>query len=133
MESEVLDSESGVSVDVKDMGYTVSVSPHIFNRLEQHILFVKRLSNRNETRQNWVLEAIRDKLTRDDRSQDVPKECRLNLKIDETTATKLFKRVELIKKFRTSYSKKQWILDAILERLERDEKKIKQKLLELES
>lgn len=133
MENEILDSESSVDVDIRDMGYTVSVSPHIFNRLEQHILFVKRLSNRNETRQNWVLEAIKDKLTRDERCHDIPKECRLNLKIDEITAQKLFKRVELIKKFRTSYSKKQWILDAILERLDREEKKIKQQLAELEN
>jgi hypothetical protein len=41
------------------------------------------------------------------------------------------KRVEFIKKVRVSFSKKQWILEAIHERLDVEEKETKEKAQEL--
>ena len=117
--------------ELKLDGYTVTISPHIHDRIEQHIIYVKKLSDPNSTKQRWILHAVQEKLSREEKDQDIPKERRLNIKLDKVTSKKVLKRVDLIKKFRTSYSKKQWFVDALLEKLEQEEQEIKKKLSEI--
>lgn len=115
----------------KYIGYTVTISPYLHNRLEQLILIAKISNPGRQTKQKWVLDAIKEKLAREEKSKEIIPERKLNLKIDDSTFKKLKRRVELIKQFRTSYSKKQWIVDAILEKLEKDDHKIEQILHEI--
>jgi hypothetical protein len=118
------------SMDTSVGTYNVMISPHIHERIERHVLVLKRLVDRSTTKQRWVAHAIKEKLAKDADNQMIPKETRLNVKIDEELDRQVLQRIEFIKKFRSSYSKKQWIMDAIFEKLERDEAETKKKMLE---
>ena len=112
------------------VGYTFSISPHIYERLERHILILKKIIDRTTTKQRWITHSIKEKLVKEEASQLIPKATSLNVKLDEELEMELFKKVEFVKKFRTSYSKKQWLVDAVLEKLDRDEKGVEAKLLD---
>jgi 2-oxo-4-hydroxy-4-carboxy--5-ureidoimidazoline (OHCU) decarboxylase len=48
--------------------------------------------------------------------------------LDDQTLSNLEKRISFMKKFRRSFSKKQWIVEAISEKLERDLKELNEKM-----
>lgn len=119
------------SIETPVGGYSVTISPHIHDRLERHILILKKLIDRSATKQRWITSAIKEKLAAESNNQEVPKVNTLNVKIEEELDKQLISRIEFIKKFRFSYSKKQWLVDAVLEKLERDEKEVEKKMLEM--
>lgn len=111
-------------------GYTVFISPHIYERLEQHISILKKAVDRNITKQAWLINAIKEKLENDSIDQHVPKANTLSVKIEEALENLILERIEHIKKFRSSYSKKQWIIDAVISKLDRDQTKVEKQTLE---
>lgn len=111
--------------------YTITISPHIYGRLEKHITILKKLIDRSATKQRWTSDAIKEKLLNDSKCEQPPKASTLNVKIEKNLCKELVDRVEYIKQFRVSYSKKQWIVDAVLEKLDRDEKEVEKKLQQL--
>src|SRR5438105_2635223 len=126
-----MDKETITIEPVKEKGgYSVTISPHIHKRLERHIFIIKKLINKNLTKNNWLLSAIEEKLEREVPYQDVPAVNTISLKLDPKREQLILQRVNYVRKFRKSYSKKQWILDAITDKLERDEENVEKKLLE---
>lgn len=111
--------------------YTVSISPVLHNKLDQHIYVLKKLIKPKLTKKDWVAEAVEQKLARDDSKQDLPKVKRICIKIDHLTKGILDNLVDMVRSLRNSYSKKQWILDAIQEKLAQEEGAVKNKLKEL--
>jgi hypothetical protein len=113
--------------------YTVSISPHLHNRLDKHIFILKKLVRTGHTKQQWLVEAVEEKLKNEKSSQtqDIEKEKRVSLRIDVLTKKILEEQIQLIRCFRTSYSKRKWILDAIQEKLDLEEVSIKKRHLEL--
>jgi Uri superfamily endonuclease len=111
-----------------DSGYTVAIGTHVYERLEKHVLILKKLIDRSTTKQRWILDAIKQKLSKIDKT--VPIERRIAIRIERSIDSELVKRVEYIRQFRTSYSKKQWILDAIIEKLEIDEEIVAKRVSE---
>ncbi|MBA3283955.1 MAG: hypothetical protein H0U27_02690 [Nitrosopumilus sp.] len=131
----VMDSSSFTLEDLKDLDnpgatYNVCISPHLQERLERHILILKRFIDRSATKQRWITEAIKEKLSNYANNPIVSKELRLYLRIEEELEKKVLEKVEYIKKFRSSYSKKQWIMEAIFEKLDRDESDAEKKIQE---
>lgn len=131
MDSDGITLDEIKSIDTSVGAYTVTISPHIHERLERHILILKKLIDRSATKQRWLIDSIREKLAKDASNQQVPKANTLNVKIDDELDKQVLKRIEFIKKFRFSYSKKQWLVDAVLEKLERDEKEVERKLSDM--
>lgn len=113
-------------------GYSVTLSPILYEKINRHVLYVKSLCNPKQTKTKWLVEAIQECLEEDEQNpSQVPKECRLNIQVSPEVSQRILKRVFLTKQTHTSYSKKQWILDAILKKMDREEKIIQKKAREL--
>lgn len=108
--------------------YTIIISPYIYERLERHILILKKIIDRGMTKQRWLTSAIREKLEKDSSDTQLPKATTLTMKIEEELEKLMLQRIEYIKQFRFSYSKKQWLVDAIIDKLDRDEEEAEKKL-----
>lgn len=132
MDFETLTAEELESIG-NSIPYTITISPHIYERLEKHITILKKLVDRSASKQRWIIEAIKEKLLNDEDSTQPPKATTLNVKIEENLCREVVERIEFIKKFRVSYSKKQWIVDAVLEKLDRDEKEVEKKMIYVQS
>lgn len=110
--------------------YSFMLSPHTHNRLERHIFILKKLVAKSTTKQDWLLNAITEKFANDENKQELPKAAIVNIKINKEIDKELIRRIEFIKKFRCSYSKKQWLVEAVLEKLDRDETAVEQRILD---
>lgn len=118
---------------VQDVGnlhqYICSVSPHLFKRISKHVNLSKALDNLMMTKRSWILEAIKEKLEKDNDYQSIPKDTRISFHIDKPTWKLIQERVDHIRKFRrTTYSKKQWLVEAIEEKLSIEEDAMRKKL-----
>lgn len=111
--------------------YSFTVSQHIHERLDRHVFLLKKLIQRGASKQKWVVDAIKEKLTNDETKTSIPKANTIYVKIDDNLKIQMEKRIEFMKNFCSSYSKKRWLVDAVVEKLERDEKEVDMKLSEL--
>lgn len=135
LETETIEKEDEIdtcsNADVKYIDYSVRIGANFFHRLNNHIRLRKHVGFSN-SKQAWINEAIREKIESDkDKSlEDITGDKYLNIKINHYLNEEVEKLVEVIKKIRISFSKKQWLIEAILDKLDRDEPKIKQKFNE---
>jgi metal-responsive CopG/Arc/MetJ family transcriptional regulator len=112
--------------------YSVTIDEQLYKRLERHIRILKYVEQKGLTRQKWIMDAIKAKLHKDEHSHhsELPQERFLVLKINKPISEQIESKVNWQKKFR-SYSKKQWLIEAICEQLESEEYKTKKFLDEL--
>lgn len=103
-------------------GYSVTIDEQLYKRLEKHITVLKHIEQKGLTKQKWIMDAIKAKLNKDNQSDnfEIPKNRYLVLKINAPINSKIESNVSVQKRFR-SYSKKQWILEAISEKLNHEE------------
>jgi hypothetical protein len=111
------------------IGYSIKIDAHLHKKLERHLKILKHLDQQSLSKQKWVMDAVQEKLSAEQNEKEIPKNFFLSLRINVSTNKKIESKVEYEKKFRDSYSKKQWLIEAINEKLEREEQKAK-KLLE---
>lgn len=126
---------NGYEIDLlkklKSQQYSVSISQNLHDRITKHLLILKKLCRQGQTKQNWLMEAIRERLEFEENNKECEfQERRITLQVDLLTEERLSHRVSYIKQFRSSYSKKKWILDAIEEKLEKEKPMAEQKLAE---
>ena len=126
-----VETETDLLKDLKLQQYSFCITQNLHDRLTKHLLILKKLCLQGQTKQNWLMEAIREKLSLAESIQECDfQERRINIQVDLLTEEKLSSRVAYIKQFRSSYSKKKWILDAIEEKLEKDKSMTEKKLAE---
>lgn len=121
-------SERNDSEHFEPMSFSIAsyeISPSIYNRVDELIYMFKHVSGESITKQDWFSKAIKEKLKNENDDLLVPKKKVFQVKIDDKTNKALSDKIEHIKKFRKNYSKKQWILEAIQEKLAREEMLIK--------
>jgi hypothetical protein len=111
----------------KRIEYTVRIGNHLYQRISRHLLLLKHLKN-NESKQNWIQEAVKEKLAADELSKEEVGDRFLHLKLDVELWSELEKKVESLKATRTSVSKKVLIEEAIFEKLDREEQNSKKML-----
>jgi hypothetical protein len=104
--------------------YSFIISPQINHKLSKHLTSLKMIKG-NLKKSEWLVNAIKEKLNRDNCGEIIQKEMRINLPIDEETLERLESNVKMTGKFRTSFSKKQWIVEAILEQLEKESHEVR--------
>ena len=113
--------------------YSIRIGERFYRRLFKHIQFLKQLKS-IQNQQQWLAEAILAQLKKEE-EQDInayiSSEKHLSFKISSDIDARIEKRVNVIKKFRISFSKKQWVLEAISERLDAEEKETREKAQEL--
>ena len=119
--------------DVPEKSYAIRIDDHLHRKLEKHLKILKFIEHQKQSKQNWIVEAVKDKLKRDLDLKEIPKDKRLVFKIDNTLSKQVSKQVDILKKFKNSYSKKQWFVEAINEKLEKEESKTKEFLEEIQS
>lgn len=111
---------------------SLRVEENIFERVDIHVRSLKHLNKQKINKKEWIAKAISEKLANETEiGINIPRAKQLNLKIDLALSEDLDKRVQFIKKFRESFTKKQWIVEAILEKLEREEAKTKESFKEM--
>ncbi len=111
--------------------YSLRIGQNLYKRISKHIQLLKNLNNSVQTKQDWVEKAIEEKLERENTPQsneDMLADKYLHFKINSHLNEEIEKKVRIIRQFRTSFSKKQWILEAIYEKLDREESKSKDNL-----
>ena len=118
-------NESSTHSELKS--FSIELSKDLAQRLNKHIQLLKKLDSEIKFKQAWVEKAIEEKLQREkeDSHQNLEDEYlhfKINYKIHEAVKN----QVNLIKKFRNSYSQKKWFLEALYEKLDRDEQQTRQ-------
>jgi hypothetical protein len=117
----------------KIKNYSIRIGERLYKRIYKHIQLLKHL-NKIQNKQSWLEGAIQDKLEREkelDIVDCISPEKHLSFKISSQIDAKIEKKVEIIKKFRSSFSKKQWVLEAIYEKLDNEEIGTEQKAKDL--
>jgi hypothetical protein len=119
------------NVGTLSLSYSVTIGDNLHKRIDKHLNLLKNLEDENYTKQQWLMAALKEKLEKDENLSDIPKARHLRVQVDRNTHKKLESMVNLIKNFRRSYSKKQLLVEAICEKLDREEEKAKKLLLDL--
>ncbi|WP_068470649.1 hypothetical protein [Candidatus Protochlamydia phocaeensis] len=113
--------------------YSIRIGENLFKRISKHIKLLKTIGSPISSKQSWMEQAISEKLEREKNSlsNEMLSDTYLHFKIDLETHAEIEKRVEVIKKFRSSFSKKQWFLEAIFDKLDKDEEQAKHLLQDM--
>lgn len=127
-----LSSTTDSQEEVENKFLHLQVGEHVYDKIHNHVRKLKYLKNPSLTKRAWLHEAIRDKLNREKKVSDLPRKKYLSIAIDPELNKELEKRIALIRKF-IPVSKKSWVLEAILEKLESDQSKVKELSEDLET
>jgi len=102
--------------------YTLRITRTLVERLNRHLSYLKFVKNKRSSKRSWVLEALREKIESEKKSDipDIPKRGVILLELEDDLARELDAKVRLVRDVRGSYSIKSWMVDAIEEKLERD-------------
>lgn len=96
---------------------------HIYERVERHIRSLKFQEKKDIKKKEWFAAAIREKLVNERKQsklEQIPQRKHILFPIEKDLYNDLQKHLSLIKKH-CPYSTKELILEAILEKLEREE------------
>lgn len=113
---------------IKKSNLTIRVNYSLAEKLEGRISFIKIKKNHSFSKQQWIVDAIREKLASDKRllkKAQFPKkgkiDKRLNCSIDENLLQLLNEHLDHIQKScDITTSKNSWIAQAINEKLEKE-------------
>lgn len=110
--------------------FTIRIGENLHKRFSKHIWSLKNLNKQSANKQNWIAQAFKEKLAQQDEStHDILSEKMLHFRISIELFEEMSKRVETIRKFR-NFTKKEWMLEAIYEKLDRDEQQVRRDLEE---
>ncbi len=113
-----------------DKRFSIRINENLHRRFNQHIKRLKNINKSLATKQKWLVQAFQEKLENHDvSSSGILNEKLIHFKLDEQLYKEIEEKVEIIKKFR-SFSKKQWMIEAIYEKLDREEQQAKNDLEE---
>lgn len=124
------DDQSDDFFDVKDscVQYSITLAPFLQKKLDSHLQTLKFLHHPEKVRQTWILNAINEKILREKDSKAVSKEKYLGITLKKGTLKKLESKLAEISKMLPGYSKKQWVLEAIEEKLDEEKEAVQAKL-----
>ena len=113
----------------KRKSFPLTISTHLFDLLKSRVLKIKSQEDYSYTRQQWINQAIKEKIEIDKQKQKKnstvfykqPKQKRLALLLED----KIVEEIDALLSERrvmgdVSFSKKSWIIEAIKEKLSRD-------------
>jgi len=125
-----LDEDTDLLIEDKIINHAFRIGEDLRNRIEKQVKFLKAFDNRSYSIQMWINEAIKERfeLEKNLSPEELGKEKYLSFRLYERISEKIESSVQMIRQFRTSFSKKQWFLEAFYEKLIRDEKKAKKVL-----
>ncbi len=106
--------------------HNLNISNSIHSKLSNHIRILKSLEDRSTTNQTWIMNAIKKKIEKNEKmlQNEIPQKKTITVKIDPNTLEKITEQVTILKKYKGSYSKTKWILEAIMDQLEEEGEKV---------
>jgi predicted DNA-binding protein (MmcQ/YjbR family) len=106
--------------------FSIRIAEHLHKRFSKHIEVLKYVKKSPKNKTSWIEEAFLEKLAaeRELNMHHIPDEKYLHFKISEAIFDEIEERVNIIKKFRY-FSKKQWMIEALYEKLEKEEQEAK--------
>jgi Arc/MetJ-type ribon-helix-helix transcriptional regulator len=111
----------------KSKNINLRIGEKFFERINKHVYLLKRLESRSHSKQRWIEEAIKEKLDTEEKCECyIPKDKFISLKIPDYLYRRIENRIEHAKKFNISYSATKWLVEAILDKLDREDEKAKQ-------
>ena len=115
--------------------YNFTISNHLSQKIKKHIQLLKYVENPDQTIKDWAVKSFEEKLSKEKLipPEDLDKERFLTTSVKKTLNEKIEQRVALYKRLRKSYSKKQWVVEAMYDKLEKDESVVREKMQELVS
>ena len=114
------------------INHSITVGDHLHKRIEKHLCLLKYLENQSYTKQRWLISAFLEKIESENEMDfSSHKSKYLRFKLNKQLQEKIEGKINFIKKFRRSYSKKQWFIEAVHEKLEREEEKAKKLIHQL--
>jgi predicted transcriptional regulator len=122
------DEQETTKQEEHSSNYAVKIGKNLAERIDNHIDVLKYLKNKDLKKSQWLLEAISEKINREEHLPPyaLPKEKHLNIKLDDQLRERMERIVSALKSVRRAYSKKQWIVEAIAEKLDKEEAEAKQ-------
>lgn len=129
---------SEISEDFKSVGYAIKIKASLDKRLSLHVRALKHLEGRGYSKKRWIQEAIREKLKacQEIDIEKLESDSTLNFTISQYTNEAIVKIVKMLKKLKIQTSKTDFILDAIHEKLAKEEantKNLFQNMLKMSS
>lgn len=112
--------------------FTIRTSRQFINRINKHLKLLKRLEIKY-SQQKWIEESINEKLE-NIRSLDLTEDLAdkfLSFKLDKGLSLKIQSILKDFRKIGIRLNKKEFFMQAISEKLEREEKEVNQKAQEL--
>lgn len=112
------------------INYSFRIIEDLYLRFNKHIHLLKRLENTSISKQRWITEAIKEKLEKESTSnfEDLPKDRHISFRVAKNLSNMVENSVIKTRKFRRSFSKKQWFVEAIYEKLDKEEQQSKELL-----
>lgn len=109
---------------------SLSLSEQIAKKIEKHILVRKSiLKEIDVSKHKWALEAIKEKLEKEkDIRSCLTRNKSFNFELPDHLEEKIDERVDFVKKFSKSYSRKKWLVEAFLEKIDNEDGGIKTQL-----
>jgi hypothetical protein len=106
--------------------FTWVISPYLHKEIEDHLDTINNGLSKNIPKQRWIRNAITEKLKRPEPKNN--KFERISIIINPLLSLRLNYRVKKIREKLGHYSKRQFFIEAILEKLQTDEESIKKKI-----
>jgi polyribonucleotide nucleotidyltransferase len=106
--------------------YAIKVKAELDERISHHIRALKYMEG-GYSKKRWIQEAIKEKL-QNCQKKEIEKsqsDRTLNFSISRHTHDEIDKIIRVLKKLKISTSKTEFFIEAIIEKLERDEENIK--------
>lgn len=130
--------ESKSSSKSSEKAISIRVGEHLFSRVDTHVRTIRFLDKNSPKKKGWIATAIQERLEQEkgikspqDILKGVPCTKHFNFILEPELNEALENHVNILKKVRNGFSKKQWVLEAIIAKLEQEEMNFK-KLLDKE-
>lgn len=106
--------------------FSIKLGENLYLRFSKHFQLLKYVKKNSQTKKGWIEEAFMEKLEaeRELTPDSIKKEKYLHFQINPQLYDKIEQRVSVIKRFR-NFSKKQWMVEAIYAKLEKEEQEAK--------
>lgn len=115
------------SEDYQSVNYNIKIKSSLNKRLADHMRALKHIEGQNYTKKRWVQEAIKEKLEswENNKDRNFQADCSLGFGISLHINNKITEIINFLKKYKIKASKTDFFLEAIHEKLHRDEEKTK--------
>lgn len=116
--------------EYRSVNLNLQIKAKLDKRISQHIRSLKHLEGKGYSKKRWVQEAIKAKLQSLDLEnlENIESDCHLKVTLSGHMDDEIRKTIKILKALNVNYSKTEFVLEAIEEKLNLDEKGTKELL-----